>query len=155
LGAPALFEETVIPTLDQIQTLIRTLAAAEGLDPEMILRQCKQESSYNPDALNSHSGAMGLFQLEPATAKELGVQPHRWHENVFGGIKYDGQLFRQFGTWPAMLAAYNWGPGNLHDLMRSRPDDWIDHLPPETDHYLDVILPRPAVHAKPPQAPTT
>lgn len=130
------------PTQQDIEALIRILALAEGLDPDMCIRQCKQESSFNPSAINHTSGAVGLFQLEPPTAKALGVNPNRWHENIFGGIKYDGQLFRQFGNAVAMLSAYNWGPGHLENLIRSNPSDWELHLPPETQHYLDVILPR-------------
>jgi len=131
------------PTQEQIEALIRLLAAAEGLDPEICIRQCKQESSFHPDAINHKSGAIGLFQLEPATAAQLGVDPRRWHENVFGGIKYDGRLFRTFGSTDKMLAAYNWGPGHLTGLIEEHGALWRDHLPAETTEYLSIILPEP------------
>ena len=129
------------PTRDTIEALIRILAEAEGVDPESCIRQCQQESSFHIDAINHTSGALGLFQLEPPTARFLNVDPKNWWENVLGGIKYDAQLLRQFGSLDKALAAYNWGPGHLRDLIAQHPLDWKDHLPPETQHYLEVILP--------------
>jgi soluble lytic murein transglycosylase-like protein len=123
------------------ETLLRLLATAEGLDPDLAVRQCQQESSFQPNAVNPSSGAIGLMQLMPATARSLGVDPRRWHENVFGGVKLDGQLFRQFGGDPAkMLAAYNWGSGNLAKLLNDFPADWRNRLPVETANYLTKIL---------------
>lgn len=132
-----------MPTRETIEALIRILAAAEDLDPDLVVRQCEQESQFNPAARNKNSGAFGLFQLMPATAVDIGVNRNRWHENVFGGIKYDGRLFRAYkNDYAKMLAAYNWGPGNLDDCIDEYGTAWRDHLPTETSNYLDVILPK-------------
>ncbi len=131
------------PPRPQIEDLIRILAGAEGLDPELLIRQCAAESSFDPDAFNTKSHATGLFQLVPSTAAWLKVNPRRWHENVFGGVKYAGMLFRQFSSdYAKMLAAYNWGPGNLDKCLRDYNLGWRDHLPEETKKYLTRILPK-------------
>ncbi len=131
------------PTRDTIETLIRILAAAEGLDVDLVLRQCQQESAFKIDAVNKKSGACGLFQLMPNTASWLQVNPRRWHENVFGGIKYDAKLLNGYsGDYAKMLAAYNWGSGNLSKCLLAHGDAWRDYLPDETKQYLDIILPK-------------
>jgi soluble lytic murein transglycosylase-like protein len=67
------------------------------------------ESAYNPDAL-SHVGAVGLGQLMPATARDLGVDPHNMQENLDGSARYLLAMLRQFGSGELALAAYNAGP---------------------------------------------
>jgi soluble lytic murein transglycosylase-like protein len=90
------------------------------------------ESGGRADAL-SPKGAIGLMQLMPGTAKELGADPFDPAQNVDAGarylrdllVKYDGQL------WHA-LAAYNAGPGAV---------DKYNGVPPyrETVRYVDRI----------------
>lgn len=130
----------MIPDRATIESLIRLLATAEGLDPDILVRQCEAESTFNPNAINPKTKATGLFQLMPATAAWLHVNAYRWHENVFGGVKYDGMLFRQFaGDYEKMLAAYDWGPGNLDSAIHT-PANWQDRLPQETKDYIAKIL---------------
>lgn len=69
------------------------------------------ESSFNQKA-RSRAGAIGYMQLMPRTAKGLGVNPHDPKQNITGGVKYLGQLHRQFnGDLRKTVAAYNAGPG--------------------------------------------
>lgn len=158
-----------IPTKDQIQAAIKAAALGYGLDPEIMEKQCIAESSMNPCAPHSKTGAVGLFQLMPATAKWLGVDPTDWKANIAGAARLDSILLKQFGTWDKALAAYNWGSGHLdrcikqyasaggygsqplsgHELVphiESNGDSWRKHLPHETASYLDKIL-GPAVPA--------
>jgi soluble lytic murein transglycosylase-like protein len=77
------------------------------------------ESALNPQA-RSYCGAIGLMQLMPATAGELGVNPYDPEANIQGGVKYDRQLW---DGWQAIeshderrrfvFASYNAGPGNI------------------------------------------
>lgn len=133
------------PSKETILTLIRILAEAEGLPVHIVLRQCKQESQFDINAENKRSGAFGLFQLMKRTAIGLGVDRRKWHENVFGGIKYLSQMYRKYNSDMALaLAAYNWGPGNLDNHLaecRANGKNWRAALPvKETRDYLRIIL---------------
>lgn len=128
------------PTRQQIEQAIRAAAADQGVAAETVLRQCAAESSFCVSAC-SPCGAVGLFQLLPATAKELGINARDWRGNIAGAAKYLAWLLRHYdGDYPRTLAAYNWGVGHLDRLLHQRPNDWRDCLPQETQQYLRKIL---------------
>ena len=67
------------------------------------------ESAYRPSA-RSPVGAIGLGQLMPATADQLGIDPHDWRANLDGSARYLLAMLARFGTPELALAAYNAGP---------------------------------------------
>lgn len=87
-------------------------ATAAGIPTELFDALIGAESSWTPGEI-SPTGAIGLTQLEPGTASDLGVDPYNINENLQGGATYLSQMFQRFGNWRDALAAYNAGPGNL------------------------------------------
>jgi soluble lytic murein transglycosylase-like protein len=82
-----------------------------GLPATLVRSVMAAESAHRADAV-SPKGAIGLMQLMPGTARELGVNPHDPAENVDGGTRYLRDMLLRFDNqlWHA-LAAYNAGPG--------------------------------------------
>ncbi len=115
-----------------IDGIIQKASSHYGVDSDLIRRVIEAESNFKPDAVSS-KGAMGLMQLMPGTARELGVDdPMDPSENIMAGTRYLKKLINRYdGSIPHALAAYNWGMGNL-DSRRSR-------MPEETKNYVAKI----------------
>ena len=114
------------------QALAMQIAQEEGVDPQLFAKLVQAESAFNPNA-RSPVGAIGLAQLMPATAAELGVDPTDPVQNLRGGARYLKQQMDTFGTPELALAAYNAGPGNVRKYGGVPPFS-------ETQNYLAKIL---------------
>jgi soluble lytic murein transglycosylase-like protein len=127
------------------QPMIEAISQRHNVDKDLVNALIKQESGFNPAAV-SRTGARGLMQLMPATAKDLGVQnPHDPADNMEGGVKLLKRLLGHFrGNIPLALAAYNAGPGAV---------ERYHGVPPykETQQYVRNIL---ATYLKAKQATT-
>lgn len=123
-------------------TLIAHVAGAAGIDPQLAVEVAHQESGLNPHAVNPSSGALGIMQLMPATAADLGVNPHNVADNIRGGVHYLSQQLSKFGNVAQALAAYNWGPGNVTHAVARWGENWLHHAPHETRQYVASILAR-------------
>lgn len=120
-------------------------AEATGLDASFLEAVARTESGLNPAAV-SPAGAIGLMQLMPATARELGVDPRDPAQNILGGARYlRAQLDRFDGRIDLALAAYNAGAGRVRQYGAVPPF-------PETRAYVGRNLDRLAQAAEaPPQ----
>jgi soluble lytic murein transglycosylase-like protein len=100
------------PRAAAFQPLIEEHAAINTVSPDLVRAVIQAESAFNPRA-TSPKGAMGLMQLMPGTAAELGVvDPYDPEENIRAGVKYLRQLLDSYdGKVELALAAYNAGPG--------------------------------------------
>ncbi len=85
-------------------------AKAEGVDVRLLRAVAWTESRGRQDAV-SPKGALGIMQLMPGTAAELGVNPLDPDANVHGGARYLARQLVRFQSLPLALAAYNAGPG--------------------------------------------
>lgn len=113
------------------------LEQQHGLPSGVLTRLVHQESRGNCDAVNKGSGATGLCQFMPATARGMGVNPRDPVSSINGAAKYLEQMMDMFdGDIEKALAAYNYGPGNMRKLLRNHPSDWKAHLPKETSDYI-------------------
>jgi soluble lytic murein transglycosylase-like protein len=97
----------------QFAAALKQAAAAANISPSLLSALVWQESRWNPQAI-SPKGAIGLAQLMPATARDLGVNPADPVANLNGGARYLRYLLDQFdGDVERALAAYNAGPGRV------------------------------------------
>ncbi len=111
--------------------LINKIAQKYELAPALLKAIIKVESDFDHAAI-SKTGAMGLMQLMPETAREMGVKnPFSPEENIEGGARYLRQLLNQFqGNLSHALAAYFVGPNAFSQTGYT----------PEIKNYVNRVL---------------
>jgi soluble lytic murein transglycosylase-like protein len=114
---------------NRYEYIINRAASIYQIDPDLIRAVIRAESDYDAQCTSS-KGAMGLMQLMPETAKDLGIRnPYHPAENIMGGTRYlKGLLQRYDGDVTLALASYNWGMGNV--------ERYPGRLPRETQTYI-------------------
>ncbi len=97
---------------EKIEQMIREVSARYRVDPALVRAVMQTESNWNSSAV-SRKGALGLMQLVPGTAQQLGVNnAFDPKQNLDGGVRYLHTLLERYnGDLDKALAAYNAGPG--------------------------------------------
>ena len=136
-SSPPLPAEQLIPVLKEA-------FAAAGLPPELAW-VAEVESTLNPQA-TSKSGARGLFQFKPDTARRFdlltdqGDHRAKPEESARAAARYLAQLHSRFGDWTLAIAAYNAGEGCVSRLLKARQaslyEEIADGLPDQTQVYV-------------------
>ena len=121
-----------------LEAHIRTAAEAHEVDARLLKGVLWQESRFcHVDAagetLTSPKGALGIGQLMPETAAELGVDPYDLDENLSGSARYLAAQLERFGSVQLALAAYNAGPSRVAEYGGVPPFE-------ETTEYVASIL---------------
>jgi soluble lytic murein transglycosylase len=127
-GAFFFVDETSPPWYERIRyplrysEFVRVHARRHGLDPALLAAVVYQESKFRANAKSS-SGAIGLMQLTPETARGIAIRTHgsAFHTqdlynpeiNIRYGSWYLDNLFKKYGDEREVLAAYNAGQGNV------------------------------------------
>ncbi len=130
--------ETTPPPKVEVSTrqLVADVARRWNLPPAFLHSIVKAESGYRADAV-SPKGAIGLMQLMPATARELGADPTDPRQNLEAGARYLSELLRKYlhddYQVRKAIAAYNAGPGAV---------DRYKGVPPyrETINYVERVI---------------
>ncbi len=140
--------------------MISRVLAQEGV-PQDLIYQAVAESGFQPQAVNSRSGAGGMWQFMPYGP--YGLERNGWYDERFDPEKstiayarYMKTLYSQLGDWYLAMAAYDWGAGNVqHAVQRTGYADFWELyrrnvLPKETKNYVPIII-AAAIMAKNPQ----
>jgi len=117
----------------EIATAILVSSWSNDIDPRLLFALIQAESRFNKNAV-SRSGAQGLGQLMPGTARELGVtNSFNVAQNIEGSAKYISKQLTDFGgDLTKALAAYNAGPA------RVRQANGVPNIR-ETRNYVEII----------------
>ncbi|AXA43511.1 hypothetical protein ACVMIX_005157 [Rhizobium leguminosarum] len=122
-----------MPSQQEVARIVEDEAIRQGVDPNFALAVAEQESGFRQSG-RSAVGAIGVMQLMPRTAAQLGVNPCDTRDNIRGGVKYIKQLQGIFGNrYDLIAAAYNAGPNR-----RSLQNGQIPNIP-ETQDYVQKV----------------
>jgi soluble lytic murein transglycosylase-like protein len=120
----------------EVAQLVRSIAQDEGFDADLAEAIAWAESDIGASQGPSKAGALGIMQLMPATAADLGVSDRcDTQANVRAGLRYLKSLYDEFQDPLLMLAAYNAGPNSVYKAQGIPVN-------PETAEYVVKILNR-------------
>jgi soluble lytic murein transglycosylase-like protein len=113
--------------------IIEKVSAKHGLEARLVSAVIRVESCFDKRAV-SRSGARGLMQLMPGTARDLGVHDSfDAEQNIDGGVRYLARMLERFKDLRLGLAAYNAGPETVEAFQDVPPY-------PDTVSYVTRIL---------------
>ena len=131
----------------EFESKLKPIFAANGV-PKELFWLAEIESGFNPKA-RSPSGAVGMYQLMPKTAKSLGLSTFPFDERknpekcAAAAARHLHDLFGQFNDWPLTIAAYNAGAGRVKSKLDGRKTKTFDaiasKLPSETQLYVPKL----------------
>lgn len=135
---------------NRYRDMISRILAQQGL-PQDLIYQAVAESGFQPRAVNSRSGARGMWQFMPFD--DYGLERNSWVDERFDPekstiayAKYMKELYSQLGNWYLAMAAYDWGTGKVQRAVQRTgyADFWElyhrDVLPQETKNYVPIII---------------
>lgn len=129
----------------RLEELVQSTAARHGVDANLVRAVIETESGGNPSAV-SRKGAVGLMQLMPTTALELGVKNmYSASENLEAGVRYLHTLIDRYGgDLDKALAAYNAGAGAV-DRAGGVPHyrETVDYVKKVTNNYFAADAGKP------------
>jgi len=130
----------------ELMPLLLARFASEG-SPCELAWLAEVESTLNPNA-RSPSGACGLFQLMPDTAKGLGLST--WMpddrtdpaKSAGAAARLLKKLYSHFGDWPLALAAYNAGEGRVSRALAARKGKTFADIAPALSVATRLYVPK-------------
>ena len=131
-------------------TIINSVLTRHGI-PDELKYMAIVESNLNTDTVCNRTGATGLWQLMPVTARELGLKVTGDHDERLhigkssaAAAKYLQRLYAEFGDWLLAIAAYNSGPGKVTRAINlsGHKNFWQleQFLPTETRNHVKRFM---------------
>ncbi len=130
---------------------VRAASEEFSVDMAIIYAVIYCESDFDPEATSS-VGAMGLMQMMPATFEEMQGYLKETYDtealyapevSIRYGTYYLSRLYRSFGDWEIVFAAYNAGPTRVREWLGDEEyaaDGKLVEIPyPETEHYVEKV----------------
>ncbi|MCI0420839.1 MAG: LysM peptidoglycan-binding domain-containing protein [Acidobacteria bacterium] len=143
--------ETGMQRAGRYRAMISKILAEEGL-PQDLIYLCQAESAFKPLAY-SRAKCKGLWQFGAGTGALYGLRQNWWvdersdpEKSTRAAARHLKDLYRQFGDWLLVMAAYNWGAGGVERAVAytGYADYWElfkrNNLPAETKNYIPIIL---------------
>ncbi|MDE2491010.1 MAG: transglycosylase SLT domain-containing protein, partial [Elusimicrobia bacterium] len=143
--------EDALARSGRYRAMIMSALKKRGMPPQLFYL-VMTESEYEDDAV-SPSGAAGLWQFMPGTARKYGLEVSYWVDERYDPVKatdaalhYLSDLYHWFGDWNLALAAYNRGEGGLgQDMKWSKSTTFgslagRDALPQQTHYYVPKFM---------------
>lgn len=141
--------ERILGKVDLYFPLFEAEIAKRGL-PQALKYVAVVESHLDPRA-RSKSGAAGLWQFMPPTARRQGLDITQYvderqdpRKSTEAALEYLSEMYEKFGDWTLAVAAYNCGPGGVRKAMKrsGKSDYWSirNYLPKETQKYVPRIV---------------
>jgi len=127
-------------------TKLKPIFAEEKVPPELVWI-AEVESSFNPKA-RSPSGAAGMFQLMPATAKSYGLRSFPFDQRLKpeasarAAAQYLSKLHDHYKDWRLALAAYNAGQGTVDSLLAKKKTRSFDVIAPKLPAETQLYVPK-------------
>ena len=117
----------------ELNNLFTDLEIQYNLPKNLLKSVAETESGFNPTIVNKKSGASGMFQFMPETAKQYGVNVNDPVSSAQGAARMYADLLKQNGgDLSRALAGYNWGQGNVQRKG-------MENMPTETKNYIAKI----------------
>lgn len=142
---PVLVQHPVTPSISAFDQVIAIESRAEGFDWRLITALIFEESRFDPTS-RSDKGAYGLMQVRPIAAADVGAASFEAPEdNIRTGVRYlrrlDGMFYGAQGRerLSLVLAAYNLGPGHVHDAQLLARQ--LGYDPDRWSNSMEMVLP--------------
>mgnify|MGYP002741042481 CR=1 FL=1 len=129
-------------TVANADSRLSAVSQKYGIPQHMLYSVWAQESRKGNMKKSSADGAKGHFQFMPGTAKAYGISGREWDFDASSdaAARYFQWLLKHYnGDHNKVLAAYNWGNGNLDKAIKRYGNDWLSHAPEETQGYVNSI----------------
>ena len=116
---------------EDVKQNIIAQAKSMGVEPAIVLSIAKTESGFRQN-IKSSGGHVGVFQLSPTTAKNMGYNPYDLDDNIKAGITYYKNMYNMFGSMELAVAAYNSGPVAVKRCNNT--------VPVNSKHFVNKIM---------------